>query len=64
MSKLDTELLGQAVDKILAYSQGKTVDNVQGKVRNFTETVELQVSLRNCESSRLLFIVPFFRNIC
>jgi large subunit ribosomal protein L10Ae len=52
MSKLDTELLGQAVDKILAYSHGKTVDNVQGKVRNFTETVELQVSLRNYDPQK------------
>ena len=113
MSKLDTELLGQAIEKILAYAQGKTVDGekvglsappfalrppaggvrararapasrrahsparsacaltaslsgpqpvplcplpsstvAQGKVRNFTETIELQVSLRNYDPQK------------
>ncbi len=43
MSKLDQELLGQAVDKILAFSKGETVDGKKGKVRGFNETIELQV---------------------
>lgn len=51
-SKLDTELLGAAVEKILAFSQGKEVDGAKGKVRNFTETVELQVSLRNYDPQK------------
>ncbi len=43
MSKLDQELLSQSIDKVLAFSAGKEVDGKAGKVRNFTETVELQV---------------------
>jgi hypothetical protein len=52
MSKLDTDLLGEAVNKILAYSQGKEVDGKKGKVRNFTETIELQVRIG--KTSRLM----------
>lgn len=48
MAKLDSELLSQAIDKILAFSQGKEVEGKQGKVRNFTETVELQVRFCCC----------------
>ncbi len=43
MSKLDSELVNKAVEKILAYSKGETVDGSKGKLRNFVETIELQV---------------------
>ena len=42
----------EAVEKILAFSQGKEVDGAKGKVRGFTETVELQVSLRNYDPQK------------
>lgn len=47
MSRITPELLSKSVDKILAFSKGETVDGKKGKVRNFTETIELQVTLRN-----------------
>ena len=42
-SKLDGQLISEAVDKILAFSQGKEVAGVKGKARGFLETIELQV---------------------
>ena len=48
MSKLNAELLAQSVDDLLAYSKGESIKvagkEVKGKVRKFTETIELQVS--------------------
>ncbi len=44
MSKLDRDLVSKAVDKILAFSKGEEVDGSKGKIRKFTETIELQVS--------------------
>ena len=44
MSKLDRELVSKAIDKILAFSKGEEVDGSKGKIRKFTETIELQVS--------------------
>jgi large subunit ribosomal protein L10Ae len=52
MSRLDTALVNTAVDKILAFSKGQEVDGVKGKQRKFTETVELQVSLRNYDPQK------------
>ena len=52
MSKVDAELLSVSVDKILAYSKGEEVDGVQGKKRNFTETIELQIALKNYDPSK------------
>jgi hypothetical protein len=43
MSRLDNQLVNEAVDKILAYSRGETLDGVKGKQRNFVETIDLQV---------------------
>jgi len=43
-SKLDYELVGSSVEKILALAAGKTVDGVAGTKRNFVETIDLQVS--------------------
>ncbi|RLN66114.1 hypothetical protein BBJ28_00011816, partial [Nothophytophthora sp. Chile5] len=50
MSKLNGDLLAQAVEDILAYSAGETIhlngDDVKGKKRNFNETIELQIALK------------------
>lgn len=54
MSKLDTELLSKAVEKILAFSRGEEVDGKQGKKRNFVETIDLQVCVLTC----LMGIIP------
>lgn len=56
MSKLNSELLSQAVDDILAFSAGETVTingtELKGKKRNFNETIELQIALKNYDPQR------------
>jgi len=56
MSKLSSELLDKAVDDILAFSQGETVtingEEKNGKKRNFTETIEAQITLKNYDPVR------------
>jgi large subunit ribosomal protein L10Ae len=52
MSKLDSQLLSQSIDKVLAFAAGKEVDGVKGKVRGFTETIELQVTLTNYDPQK------------
>lgn len=56
MSKLNAELLNSSVDTILKYSKGETVTiggkDVKGKVRKFTESIDLQVTLKNYDPSR------------
>jgi large subunit ribosomal protein L10Ae len=56
MSKLNSELLGQAVDDILAFSSGQTINingkDVKGKKRNFIETIELQIGLKNYDPQK------------
>jgi large subunit ribosomal protein L10Ae len=47
-NKLNSALLDQAVDKIIAYSAGEG----DGKKRNFTETVEIQITLKNYDPQR------------
>ena len=55
-NKLNSALLDKAVDDILAYSSGGTIqkggEDVQGKKRNFTETVEIQITLKNYDPQR------------
>jgi len=55
-NKLNSALLDKAVDDILAYSTGGTITKggaeVTGKKRNFTETVEIQVTLKNYDPQR------------
>jgi len=55
-NKLNSALLDKAVDDILAYSSGGTITKggaeVTGKKRNFTETVEIQVTLKNYDPQR------------
>jgi len=56
MSKLNGELLSSSIDTILKYSAGETVSirgkEEKGKKRNFTETIELQVTLKNYDPQR------------
>ena len=56
MSKLNSALLEKAVGDILAYSSGETItvggNDVAGKKRNFTETVECQITLKNYDPVR------------
>eukprot|EP00606_Chrysophyceae_sp_TOSAG23-5_P001459 GSChrysophyteH2.ASY1.ANO1.1149.1 assembled CDS len=56
MSKVNSELLETSIDKMLNYSKGETVtinkEEVKGKKRNFVETIELQVTLKNYDPQR------------
>jgi len=56
MSKLSSELVGRAVDNILAYAAGKDIPQgdhtIKGKKRNFVETVELQIGLKNYDPAK------------
>jgi large subunit ribosomal protein L10Ae len=56
MSKLNSELLSSSVESILKYSAGETVTfhgkDVKGKKRHFTETIELQATLKNYDPQR------------
>lgn len=56
MSKINPEILASAIANILAYSRGDTItkggEELQGKKRNFMETVELQVTLKNYDASK------------
>ena len=49
MSKLNKDLVEGAIDKILAYSSGETIQHdgadVKGKKRKFVETIDLQIAL-------------------
>lgn len=55
-NKLNSALLDKAVDDILAYANGDTIQkggqDVQGKKRNFTETIEIQITLKNYDPQR------------
>jgi large subunit ribosomal protein L10Ae len=56
MSKLNSQLLDKAVTDILAYAAGETIvvsgADVAGKKRNFIETVETQITLKNYDPVR------------
>lgn len=56
MSKLSSELLDKAVDDILAFSSGDDVtiggEEKKGKKRNFVETIEIQITLKNYDPVR------------
>ena len=56
MSKLNADLIIAGVDKILAYSAGETVSHegkdVAGKKRKFTETIDLQIGLKQYDPSK------------
>ena len=54
--KLNTVLLDKAVDDILKYASGEKItkggQTIQGKKRNFVETIEAQISLKNYDPQR------------
>ena len=56
MSKLNSALLEKAITDILAYSAGEDVtiggETKSGKKRNFTETIEAQITLKNYDPVR------------
>jgi large subunit ribosomal protein L10Ae len=56
MSKLSSELLQEAIVNIVSYSKGEDVKingkDVKGKKRNFTETIEAQITLKNYDPVR------------
>mmetsp|Transcript_12035 Transcript_12035/g.26800 ORF Transcript_12035/g.26800 Transcript_12035/m.26800 type:complete len:230 (+) Transcript_12035:49-738(+) len=56
MSKLNSELLSSSIDDLLAYAKGETINykgaDRKGKVRKFTESIELQITLKNYDPSR------------
>mmetsp|Transcript_25335 Transcript_25335/g.47597 ORF Transcript_25335/g.47597 Transcript_25335/m.47597 type:complete len:232 (-) Transcript_25335:70-765(-) len=55
-SKLNAALLEKTVKEILSYSSGGEItrggETIKGKKRNFTETVECQISLKNYDPQR------------
>ena len=55
-NKLNKDILDKAVEDILAFSAGETIKigtkEVKGKKRNFTESVELQITLKNYDPQR------------
>jgi len=55
-NKLNKDILDKAVEDILAYSAGETIKigtkEVKGKKRNFTESIELQITLKNYDPQR------------
>merc|ERR1719198_2164753 len=57
-SKLNKELIEKAIDSLLAYSEGSTIkhpktgEEVKGKKRKFTESIDLQVALKNYDPNR------------
>jgi large subunit ribosomal protein L10Ae len=56
MSKLNSELLNKSVQDLLAFSRGESIvrggEEIKGKKRNFTESVELQITLKNYDAQR------------
>lgn len=55
-NKLNSTILDKAVDDCLAFSSGETIKvgakDVKGKKRNFTESIELQITLKNYDPQR------------
>lgn len=51
MSKITPEVLSDSINKVLAYSRGESIqydgETVSGNKRNFVETIDLQVTLKN-----------------
>lgn len=56
MSKLNSSLLEKAIGDILKYSAGEEIhvhgEDKKGKKRNFTETIEIQITLKNYDPVR------------
>ena len=56
MSKLQSAILDKAIADILTFSKGEAVtingEEKKGKKRNFTETIEIQITLKNYDPVR------------
>mmetsp|Transcript_22985 Transcript_22985/g.20877 ORF Transcript_22985/g.20877 Transcript_22985/m.20877 type:complete len:230 (+) Transcript_22985:27-716(+) len=56
MSKLNADLLTTSIDSLLTYSKGESIQykgsELKGKLRKFTESIELQVTLKNYDPLR------------
>merc|ERR1740138_1155181 len=56
MSKLNKDLLESSLDNILKFSNGEEItvlgESKKGKKRNFVESIELQVTLKNYDAQR------------
>lgn len=56
MSKLNTELLTSSIDQLIKFSNGESINlkgaEVKGKKRKFTESIELQITLKNYDPQR------------
>eukprot|EP01006_Ploeotia_vitrea_P033713 TRINITY_DN65622_c0_g3_i2.p1 TRINITY_DN65622_c0_g3~~TRINITY_DN65622_c0_g3_i2.p1 ORF type:complete len:230 (-),score=87.40 TRINITY_DN65622_c0_g3_i2:146-835(-) len=56
MSKVNSDVLSRALDNILTFSSGKDIEmdgeTLKGKKRNFVETVELQVTLKQLDPAK------------
>lgn len=56
MSKLNADLLTSSVEQLLKFSAGESVNlkgaEVKGKKRKFTESIELQITLKNYDPQR------------
>ena len=54
--KLNADLLVSSIEKLLQFSAGEKVvigtDEVKGKKRKFTESIELQITLKNYDAQR------------
>ncbi|EJK61761.1 hypothetical protein THAOC_17691 [Thalassiosira oceanica] len=55
-NKLNSAILDKAAEDVLAFSSGETINkngaDLQGKKRNFVETVEIQITLKNYDPQR------------
>jgi large subunit ribosomal protein L10Ae len=55
-NKLNSAILDKAMDDILAFASGETIkkgaEELKGKKRNFTETIEIQITLKNYDPQR------------
>jgi Ribosomal protein L1 len=55
-NKLNSALLDKAITDILAFANGETItkgsEELKGKKRNFVETIEMQVTLKNYDPQR------------
>lgn len=55
-NKLNSTILDKAVEDCLVFSSGETIKvgtkDVKGKKRNFTESIELQITLKNYDPQR------------
>ena len=55
-NKLNSQLLDRAIDDIIAFANGEEIhhrgEDKQGKKRNFVETVDIQITLKNYDPQR------------